>query len=350
MKITRIICVLVVLLFLFSGCAYMNRTQLSVLTEKPGEVNSVISKDGDITMTKPTDETTANSANDVEIVFGRIYSIQEYMPIFEKIQTCASEQLNYMNEHFEEGILSGKILQTISFNYNGKSYELTLNCDKYSFLDHPSLKYQDHVHKISLIIDAETMGSIYYKLATGAFSCTFPVTNLEKKTEEELIGISNEFFDLFFKSKQIDRDEYTVLFDLLDYENPHVDNNAKLYMIQYSYNNDHSLYSRLAYMTIDEYGFITTATFNADQYYLDKEFLSRLPAIDYDKLLLEAERYREPHCDCGLSIQTRVTKRVIDGRELAQLQITIVPDEKGSTEHIHDYINNSLFIFYELTD
>ena len=346
----KIICVLVALLVLFSGCANVNGAHYSTITGNPGEVNSDISEGGDITMTEHTVETTADSSNNVDIEFGRIYSIQEYMPIFEKMQACAREQLQIMNEHFEEDLASGKIPPTISLDYNCETYELSLNCDKYSGLDHHSLKYQDPEYKIGLTVDAETMGLIYYKLVTGAFSCTFPVSNLEKKTEEELIGISNEFFDLFFKSKQIDRDEYTVFFDLLDYGNPHVDNNAKLYMIRYLYNNDHSLYSSLAYMTIDEYGFITTATFNVDQYYLDKEFLSRLPAIDYDKLLLEAEKYRDPGCECGLSIQTQVTERVIDGRELAQLQITIVPDEKGATEHIHDYINNPLFIFYELTD
>ncbi len=195
----KIICVIAALLVLFSGCANVYGTHFSTTTGNPGEVNSDISEGGDITMTEPMVETTADSANDVDIEFGRLYSIQEYMPIFEKMQACASEQLQIMNEHFEEDLASGIIPQTIRLDYNDEAYELSLNCDKYTGLDHPSLKYRDLEHKIGLTVDAETMGSIYYQLATGAFSCTFPVTNLEKKTEEELIGISNEFFDIFFK-------------------------------------------------------------------------------------------------------------------------------------------------------
>ena len=334
---------------LFCSCANTIEKQIPAQPVESDPYSNDILLDNNNITSAHGDETTGFIADELNIEFGRIYTIQEYLPIYEIMQSEARKQLCSLNDHFEEDVSSGKIPRTIEFNYLGEIYELSLNCDCYTNIERPSVKYRNPLNKISITVDAETLGFAYYYLVTSAFASTFPVSNLEKKTEDELIRISNEFFEPFFSARQISPNDYSIFLDLMEGELSHTDISAKRYHIRYLYNNRHSLFTRLAHITIDEFGFITTATFLGDRY-LDEAFITKLPEIDYEKILEKIETYREPQCDCELSIQTQVTKRVINERDLAQLQITIVPDEKGSTEHIHDYINNSLFVFYELTD
>ena len=348
MKIIRLLCLLTVSAILFCGCADVTDVQL------PNNTSSVENKSGDSPesgsdATSFTGTETADlSSEGPDIEFGRIYTAQEFQPIFQKITSENTKRLQTLNERFDEDLSGGKIPQTLSFDYNSEKYELSLNCSSYSHAECPRVEYRDAVNKISVTADVETLGTHYFYSVTSAFSCTFTVSNLEKKTEEELTRIADEFFSPFFGARQIGKDEYTVVFEQADYENKHTDASAKVYMVRYLYNNVHSLNSTLAYLFVDEYGFITTAMFNPDQYYLDSEFMSKLPDIDYDKIMSEIEKYREPACDCALSARTQLVRRLIDGAEVAHLMITIVPDENGSAGHIHDYHNNELSIIYKL--
>ena len=351
MRFIKKTCLFVIAVLIFGGCANEPDIQQQNQTSVSDHPADEITETRPVSPEESGEESTAVLDDRIEIEFGKIYTTQEYMPIFEKWRSGLSDKMSKLNEHFEEDVSSGKIPQTVLMEYMGETYELYLKCDQYIYSEYPELLYDNPVHRIQITVDAETMGLVYSVTRTSVLACTFPVGNLEKKTEEELIRIANDYFEPLFGARQIERDEYTVFIEYLDYyELPHIDTPSKNYSIRYLYNNPHALYATLAHITIDEYGFISTATFNPDQYYLDKVFLSRLPEIDYDKILGEIEVYREHGCDCGLSMITSLQKHKIDGRELALMTITIVPDEKGSAEHIHDYINNSLYIFYELTD
>ncbi len=280
---------------------------------------------------------------DLDIEFGRIYTHSEYYSKYTALCGYRNRKETVLDRYFEEDVESGRIPLTLTFRCNGEDYELQLDREeKYGLFGNiaaPTVTYFDPEELGDIVVvDLETFGEKWFNARLIGNANQTPVSTLGKKSEEELLAIANEWFEPFKEAWGLREGEYSVYCGVKNSERRHVDVSAKEYWYAWVYNNIHSNNSQLADLWIDEYGIISYQ-FASDQYLLDEEFLASIPEIDYGRILQDVQRFRAEGCDCELSsINTRLISMEYNGREIAILFITIVPDQRAPETHVHwDY-------------
>ncbi len=327
---------------LFIGCA-------NQINNKFSSIESVASSDAE-QMQNP-DETGRPDSDGLNIEYGHYYDRwdNEYLQIREKFDEYLWQVLRERKQTFKEDVANGITPEVIQLEYHGTVFDMHLSTDRFenwaSFVC-PWVSYygyRDGARVIQLDVDIYTLGDKYLCLHTHGIARMMHNENTPQKTANELLTVAKEYIGPKLAKLHIKEDDYRIALS-----EPHEGDDSYYFSF---ISNDCLLIGQteIANVRIDAYGFILYATI-AGTILLDSDFAAKLPDIDEEALLYEANNhFRESGCDCNLSISYRVIPREYEGKMYAELQCAITPDNKNPETHHHDYVNNNFCVFLELT-
>ena len=340
-----------ILITVFSLLHLCSCSNMTGIIQETGDLGAHYSNN-----TEPSDSTTAASDiteathDQLNIKYGRFYSVYEedYKQIQETINESVWNQVREMNNHFSEDVANGVIPKTLHIDYHGTDCEFTLISEKYknwtSFVC-PTVIYRDANQRMELQVDAFTHGDKYYELSSSVPASAMQQEGICEKNENELLSIAKNYIVPKLEKLSLNEEDYRIII-----QEPTPGRPKDTFYFYFVSLKTFLGNTEIAQVAINNYGFIKYVLFNGF-IVLDPDFEARLPEIDELELIEQANnRFREPGCDCNLSVSYRVFLREYNGEQYAELQCAIIPDNNNPETHHHDYINNQFCVFLELTD
>ena len=315
-------------LTLFCSCA-----NIIVPSDQPDNAAGVSDSIAEEIQQSP-DSQEANDPYGFGFEFNKLYRDSEVLNEIQSFRSILNseydQKLKNANEHFTADLSKGLFPEVFRYEslYNHYEYDLPLGSQKYisrSPVVQPLIQYYDPSTKSELIVDAQTLGDLYYDLLVLGKLASDGIENLGKKSEEELLSISNAIVVPKLIKIGISEKDYYI----------HV-NPAKTdeyYNEIYYYSTDgYVLNCPIASVLLDNYG-IVHVVHVSDQYILPDDFKSRIPTVD--ELTKMAKGLMIKDCDCEFTFEFTAWRREFQGMELLEVSGKLKSNNDTSGMHQH---------------
>ncbi|MBO7361127.1 MAG: hypothetical protein J6V48_08360 [Clostridia bacterium] len=266
--------------------------------------------------------------------FNKLYRASEVLNEIQSFRSILNseydQKLKDANEHFQTDLSNGLFPEIFRYEtlYDHYEYDLPLGSQKYisrSAVVQPLVRYYDQSTTSRLYVDAETLGDLYYDLLVFGKYANEGTENPVKRSEEELISISNAIVVPKLIKIGISENDYYV----------HVipAKTDEYYNEIFYYSTDgYVLNCPIASVLLDNYG-IVRVVHVSDQYILPDDFKSRIPTVD--ELTKMAKGLMIKDCDCEFTFEFTAWRREFQGMELLEVSGKLKSNNDTSGMHQH---------------